>query len=278
MAEPASAADQPREGFVQSGDLRLHYYDWGGPGRPLVLLHGVLAHGYVWHALAPQLRPRYRPIALDQRGHGDSDHAPGRYDPAGLVADLEALADQLGLDRLALIGFSLGGRIAYLFAASHPERVERLAIVDIGPRIGSEFPFPERGAPEPESWASADEATDFQLAGHPYPPPRDYLRAVNARGLRPRPDGRLVWKWDRALLDRPRVAEDPDQWEALTRLRCPTLIVRGAESFILSDQTARRMAELIPGARYVVIPRARHAVHEENAAGFARAIREFFAL
>jgi pimeloyl-ACP methyl ester carboxylesterase len=276
MNEQEGGTARPQEGFVQRDDVRLHYYDWGGAGTPLVLLHGFLAHGYVWHALAPKLRPRYRPIAPDQRGHGDSSHAPGRYRTDDLVADLAALVDQLGLGRCALLGFSLGGAVAARYAAQRPEQVERLAIVDIGPRIGSERPFPAGGPPEPASWSSVDEATDFQLAGHPYPPDRAYLRAVNERGLRRREDGRFVWKWDPALLEREWPLEDPAFWAALRAIRCPVLVVRGAESFVLSDRTAREMVGRLPDARSVVVPRARHAVHEENPAAFEQAVREFF--
>ncbi|MEV5085407.1 alpha/beta hydrolase [Streptomyces sp. NPDC056159] len=103
----------------------LSYVDFGGPGRPLLALHGHMSEGMSYADLAARLAPDWRVIAPDQRGHGDSDRAAD-YSREGYLADLEALMDHLGLDRAALLGHSLGAINAYQFAARHPERVTAL--------------------------------------------------------------------------------------------------------------------------------------------------------
>ncbi|MBV6697613.1 alpha/beta hydrolase [Kitasatospora aureofaciens] len=120
---------------------RLSYLDFGGTGRPLVALHGHLGEGAMFAQLAASLGGEWRVIALDQRGHGDSDRA-GDYSREGYLADVLALLDHLGLDRVVLLGHSLGGINAYQFAARHPERVGALVNVDAPVVFGLEGPNP----------------------------------------------------------------------------------------------------------------------------------------
>jgi esterase len=118
---------------------RFHYVEWGQPAGPaVVVLHGVTGHARTWDDEARLLGARYRVLALDQRGHGDTDPAAdGDYSDAALLADLVAFVDTLALPRLSLVALSLGGRVAINFAGSHPGRVERLVVVDIGPEIAA---------------------------------------------------------------------------------------------------------------------------------------------
>src|SRR5205809_731761 len=116
---------------------RYHFLDWGAPTAPaVVLLHGITGHARTWDDEARALAARYRVLALDQRGHGDSDPAPdGDYTVTTMAADLAAFADALRLRHFSVVGLSMGGRVAIAFAGSQPERVERLIVVDIGPDI-----------------------------------------------------------------------------------------------------------------------------------------------
>src|SRR6185295_3381353 len=125
------------ERTVRVNGLTLHYLDWGlADGRPVVLLHGITGHARVWDHLAERLVPGRRVLALDQRGHGDSDPAPDDDYRVGTMADdVAAFAGSLQLDRFALLGHSMGGRIAIKFAADHSAQLERLVIIDIGPDI-----------------------------------------------------------------------------------------------------------------------------------------------
>src|SRR5262245_51946695 len=118
---------------------RFHLTEWGPAHAPAVLfLHGVTGHARTWDQEAAALASRYHVFALDQRGHGDSDPPlDGDYSLTALAGDIAAVVDALALARVSIVGLSLGGRAAIVHAARHPERVERLMVVDIGPDIAA---------------------------------------------------------------------------------------------------------------------------------------------
>src|SRR5437660_12709589 len=155
----------PRDHTVALHGLRFHYTEHGEREAPVVvMLHGVTGHARTWDEEAAALASRYRVLALDQRGHGDSDPAPhADYTVAALSADLTAFADSLRIARASIVGLSMGGRVAIAFAGQAPQRVERLVVVDIGPDI-SEAGLVRVGtlmAKSPELFTSVDHALAF---------------------------------------------------------------------------------------------------------------------
>jgi pimeloyl-ACP methyl ester carboxylesterase len=112
--------------------LQFHYREYGGQGRPVVLLHGVASSSRIWLLVGPRLGERYRVFALDQRGHGESAKPDSGYDFASVVADAAAFIDSLGLDRPVVAGHSWGGNVAVELAATHPDAVAGLILVDGG--------------------------------------------------------------------------------------------------------------------------------------------------
>ena len=122
---------------ITLNDLRLNYREWPNEGaQPLVLLHGFTGHARSWDSFAEAMQPGYRVLALDQRGHGESEWATD-YAPERNVDDLNAFVRALGLQQFALLGLSMGGRNVMTYAPLHPEEVERLVIVDIGPEVAT---------------------------------------------------------------------------------------------------------------------------------------------
>ncbi len=122
----------PSENWVDIGDLKVRYLDWGGDGVPLLALHGLASTAHWYDIVAPLLRDRYRIIAPDQRGHGQTTSAPSGYDWQTLSEDLTGLLDHVGLDQVAVMGHSWGGNVATNFAANFPSRVTRLIMIDGG--------------------------------------------------------------------------------------------------------------------------------------------------
>jgi 3-oxoadipate enol-lactonase len=119
-------------GMTQAGGVRLAYRAWGAPGGPpLVLLHGLGEGSADWDGVAPAFARHWRVYALDLRGHGRSDW-PGAYSVELMRADVLGFLDALGLDRVDLIGHSMGGLVACLLAQESPERVRALILEDIG--------------------------------------------------------------------------------------------------------------------------------------------------
>ncbi|HLH23552.1 MAG TPA: alpha/beta hydrolase [Chloroflexota bacterium] len=264
-----------RRGHTLLKGLRLHHLEWGGPDwPPLVLLHGIRAHAYIWSRAAPYLAPPYRLLAPDFRGHGDSDWSDDGYGTPHYVADFAAWVDAQRLERFPLVGHSAGGRVAVSYAATRPERVERLVVVDMGPDVGPTQPFDPVLAARPQRTFD-DLHHAIRVLRERYPTiDAAYLRRLARWSVRPGPDGRLTWKWDKRVRGQMRPA---DEFRAdLRALRCPTLIVRGGEAAALSAASAAEMQALIPGESHVVVvPRTSHVLAEERPATFAAVVREF---
>ncbi|HET7340882.1 MAG TPA: alpha/beta fold hydrolase [Methylomirabilota bacterium] len=260
---------------------RFHYTEWGAPGAPpLILLHGITGHARTWDEEARLLSARFRALVLDQRGHGDSDPAPDAdYSDAALLGDLEAFVDALGLTPVSLVALSLGGRVAINYAGHHPDRVERLVVVDIGPEIApaGRARVGQMMALAPERFETLEDVIAWQRAANPLYA-EAMLRQRAQHAVRPLPGGGLTWKYDRALREairQGRLRTPADLWPQWRAIRCPTLLVRGAASDVLSDETAKRMIDEQPGARLAVVPQAGHTVPGDQPAVFQALLREF---
>jgi pimeloyl-ACP methyl ester carboxylesterase len=287
---------EPRARFVPGADgLPIQVLEWSDEGVPLVLLHGFGNEAHIWDDFAPVVAPYYRVLALDLRGHGDSGHDPERrYDYDYHVRDLERLTEALGIERLVLVGHSFGGRVAALFAGAHPERIAGLVLVDSGPELDARGTLRIRLDMEKAAGAGGEAAPIASVAEYErmltlaYPAARPHAIARMARhGLRPRPGGGFERKTDplfhaSARRMTPAEAEERERrtaralWDALARIPCPTLVVRGAASDVLSPDVADRMAEdVLAQGRLAVVPRASHSVMTDNPEGFADAVAGF---
>ena len=271
----------PQDHSKVVGGLTFHYVTWGPESAPpLVLLHGLTSHARSWDALGLALSGNRRVIALDQRGHGDSDRAPdGDYSVATMAGDVAGFVDAIGLGRFELLGLSMGGRVGIAYAGGHVARIERLCIVDIGPEI--HLPGMERirqmMAGSPERIGSEEEAVELARRANPRAPEAGVRERVR-HAIRSLPDGGLEWKYDKALRDMMRHGgrrETIDLWEPLRRITAPTLLVRGADSDVLSAEVAKRMLDALPDGRLVEIPGAGHPVPMDQPEAFARAVRAF---
>jgi pimeloyl-ACP methyl ester carboxylesterase len=265
---------------VKVNGVTLHYLDWGAADKPpVVLLHGITGHARVWDHLAARLQPEHRVLALDQRGHGDSDPAPDHDYGVGTMADdVAAFVGSLRIERFALVGHSMGGRIAIKYAADHVAHLDRLVIIDIGPEINLAGlqRVREMMAHSPERIESEEWAVEYIRRANPLQD-IDLLRARVRHGLKRLPDGQLTWKYAKGLRDMMREGrrDAVDLWEPLPRISCPTLIVRGAESDILSAEVAKKMADRLPDGRLVEIEGAGHTVPADRPDEFVGQIRAF---
>lgn len=118
--------------FVELRGMIFHYRDWRGHGKPMVLLHGLASQSHMYDLVAPRLAQNYRVVALDQRGHGESAKPAAGYDFESVMADLLAFLDALKFKRAIIVGHSWGGNVALQFAATYPERVAALVLIDGG--------------------------------------------------------------------------------------------------------------------------------------------------
>jgi pimeloyl-ACP methyl ester carboxylesterase len=263
---------------VKLGGLNFHYRDWEHDGaQVLLLLHGFSSHARSWDTFALAMQDGYRVLALDQRGHGETDWATD-YAPERMVEDINAFVGALALKQFALLGLSMGGRVAYHYTALYPVEVERLVIVDIGPEIvpmGSERI--RMATQASDVFDDPERAIRASRMGNPRASEAE-LRHRVLNNLKQRPDGRWTWRWDAALRSPDRPLSRPDTeagWAALRQITCPTLIVRGADSDILSREIANRMLRAIQDVRLVEVPNSGHSVPLDNPAGFLSSVRAF---
>ena len=258
---------QPTSKFVTVNGLNVHYLEWGKAEMPAVVcVHGYTSSAQAFNALARHLQDRFHVIAMDVRGHGESSWSPtGAYEYVDQASDLAAFVDRLELSRFALIGTSMGGIIAMTYAADHADRLNALVINDIGPdaEAGSNRITGLVGA-RPESFATLDAAMAYRreispiTAGRPIEDQEELARGV----LREDASGQWVWKMDPAYIEQ-RVRRGapvrPVLWPALSKLQCPTLVIWGTDSDVLSEAQARRMAETLPNGELVPVSGVGHA-------------------
>ncbi|HEV2335702.1 MAG TPA: alpha/beta hydrolase [Stellaceae bacterium] len=262
---------QPVAKHLTVNGLALHYLDWSAAGAPPDALPVVCVHGYTssaqaFSAMARRLCDRARIIAVDVRGHGESQWSgEGAYRYADQAGDLAAFVDRLGLDRFILVGTSMGGRIAMAYAVRHPRRLLALALNDIGPdaELGSSRITTMVGN-RPDSFPNLEAALEYRRQTSPITAarPLEDQRETALGVLRERPDGSWGWKMDPAYIEQrlTRAAQPPPvSWTALATLPCPTQIIWGTDSDVLSETQARRMVETLPKGELVTVHGVGHA-------------------
>ena len=268
------ATPQPPESrWVQAHGLRLHYLDWGGAGRPpLLLLHGLQDCAGLWGTFAEAVRDRYHVLALDQRGHGDSPWA-GSYRLSDYVREVGDVIEALDLRDLVLIGHSAGSKNAFIHVAEHPDRVSKLVITDMDPDAHNpgSVAMISRYKTESDDYPNIDAVIERLRTRQPGST-SDVLRANAVALTKPLPGGGLTWKRDRSVVAQ---YDRPDAWEHLPRISVPTLIVRGAESTLLTAPVARRMQQAIPDSRLVELDGGGHWAHLESPDAYERAVLDF---
>ena len=267
MAEPAYS-----EGEWTSADgLTLRYRDY--PGRadrpPLLCIPGLTRNCRDFEPLAERFAGDWRVIAIDLRGRGQSDYArdAASYMPLQYVADVAALLDQAGLERVVAIGTSLGGVVTMLLAMTAPERIAAAVLNDIGPEVEATGlarirDYVGQGRSYP-TWMHAARGLKEQ-GGVAYPDfaISDWLRLAK-RLMVVGPGGRIAFDYDMKIAEPFNRAEGTapvDMWPAFRALADrPVLAVRGALSDILSAATLKRMGRELKGLKAVTVPRVGHA-------------------
>lgn len=263
-------------------DLKLHYQEWGNASAPAILMvHGFGVSGHMFDEFAERMQDRYRLIALDQRGHGDSDWSPeGDYSREAFVADLEGFCDVLGLHQFVLVGHSMGGLNAVSFTVKHPERVRALVLVDVGPEAAKE------GVDNIVRFTRGPDELEFEEfveMAHRFNQRRtiENIRERMRHRLRPTESGKWTWKFDKRFREGKEELKvgsslsNDEMWRLYRSITVPTLLVRGGESDVLTQDIAERAAREMQRARLVVVPGAGHSVPGDNPDDFTAAVTEF---
>ena len=281
---------QPEDKALKVNGLNVHYLDWGGEHLPAILfLHGGSLNAHTWDTVCDLLRDRYHCIAVDLRGHGDTDWAPdGDYSQDTMRRDVEGVVQALGLENFLLVGMSLGGGVALNYAGLHSKDLVGLVIVDTGPRSlrRSDAERPNRNAIQ--DFVSLppvlDTFEDFVERAVQFNPlrSREGLRRSLTWALRQLSDGRWTWKWDPDMHKRLRAGPDAEarRLQAVAAVRsvvCPTLVVRGSESPVFFPEDAEDIVADLPNGRWVQVEGAGHTVQGDRPHALTAFMEEFLA-
>ena len=272
----------PQDKHVQGNGLRIHYLDWGTNGkRPILFVHGGGLTAHAWDMVCLDLRADYHCLAMDMRGHGDSEWSPNAdYSYESQAGDVEGVVDGLGLKDFILVGHSMGGLNTLIYSSKHSEKIACYVLIECGPdaNMGSaegQFDF-YRATTE---FDSVDDFVQRVVAYRPHSDPK-MVRLNLMHNLRKLPSGKWTWKYD------PR--RHPDYsverltnlnrglWKYVPSVTCRTLVVRGGKSQFFLPKHAEDLAGRLPSARWTTVENAAHNVQSANPKGLLREMRSFF--
>lgn len=277
---PFSRRILPEPRFIQGNEICFNYLNWGDDNAPpMLLLHGRSQTAHSWDFVGLSFASEYRIIALDQRGHGDTTWSTtGDYSLEAFQRDLEDVTSKLNLKKVILVGLSMGGRNAWMFASRHPEIVKSLIIFDSGPevmktgvkRIRQFIDLPDQ-VPTYE---------EFVQRVHDFNPRRDIeqIRGSLQHNIRETDEGTWTWKYDKVFRQGESSLDgwsEHSLWKALPQIECPSLIIRGGRSDILSEEVTQKMVDMIPNCEAITIEGAGHLVPGDKPVESIHAIREF---
>jgi pimeloyl-ACP methyl ester carboxylesterase len=248
-----------RQSFEHNG-LKFSYLDSGSNGLPVIALHAHWMEGATYTQLAKALSPTWRVVALDQRGHGYSDHAP-TYTRGDYLNDLQGLYAHLGIKRAVLVGNSLGGVNAYQFAAHSPEKVRGFVVEDVGTEIHEDLSFTLKWRGTFKTRKELEERIGERLV--------PYL----LDSFRQTPEGwRLAFDVDEMIISQNNL--NGNHWGDWLSSTCPALLVRGSESRISKTEHFEEMAARRPNTQLKIF-KASHVVHQDMPEEFAKVVRVF---
>ena len=259
--------------WTSDDGLTLHYRNYPGPegaGKlPVLCMHGLTRNARDFASLAEDLAVTRRVIVTEMRGRGMSDYAKDSdsYSPVTYVADVEKLLAEQGIDRFIAIGTSMGGLMTMLMAPAKPGRIAAVVMNDIGPElnpagIGRISGYVGQGRSYP-TWVHAARGL-AEAHGAAFPDfDLDQWLEMAKRTMVVTQNGRISFDYDMAIAEpfaRPGNAAPPNLWPAFDALKgVPMLLVRGALSDLLSEETVKQMGTRNPAMRAITVPRVGHA-------------------
>ena len=276
--EHSSAIPQPApytDHYVEARGLKFHYLDYGTRGRPVMLcIHGSAAHAHWFDFVASGFTPDYHVLALDLRGHGESEAAdPPEYHYNDYAEDLNAIVEALDLRDFALIGHSMGGAVTLFYLAHHPTRASKYVLIDTAVNLSAARISEMRdiGSRPGRNFSSREEVVDrYRLRpGHSLAVP-EVVRYIAGHSVKQNPDGTWRYKFDRNVY----ATREPYDGSVLwPNVKIPTLLVRGDRSKRLTDEVVENVRKGAPQAELVEVSRSDHHVTLDNPQGFVDAVK-----
>ncbi len=240
-------------------------YDICGDGNWSTLVHGAGDNGGIWYNQLPALSGKYKTLTLDMRGHGASGVPDGPYDIDAYLSDLDALLIALKIDKTALLGHSLGGRVALAYTVRYPQRISALILSNTpvamrdkgaaGQREGGQRPGPK---PVTDMAAAIDRRISVFFSEGFAAANKDVMERYRQIDMSSSPEGytKVTQSMRQAIAQQP----SPDE---LASISCPTLIITGSADKVAGPQSAQHLAEAIPNTKLEVLPTGHYPALEK---------------
>lgn len=260
---------------MRAGDTVIHYLQWGNHPDTIIALHGVSSLAHAWKVIGEDLSNKYRFIAIDQRGHGDSSKPEDGYTVQDYSKDIKRFVNALSIEKFIVIGHSMGGRNAIVFAAEHPKRVSKLIIEDFGYAIPKTvYDIVENLVLDnPEKFVSEEEAyKHLRKRSRFYTDSAVWNRVSNAFF---KTENGLRWKYNRNAIIKTLKNLYIDLSPYLKAIKCPTLFIRGVESTIFTKEAALQTLGLNSNFQLEEVSDSTHFIQDENPEEFLQKIRKF---
>jgi pimeloyl-ACP methyl ester carboxylesterase len=274
IPEPASCTSK----FIEAGNLKLHYLDYGTEGcTPMLCVHGGAAHAHWFDFVAPGFASDHHVRALDLRGHGDSAWAdPPAYSYSQYASELADVVEKLDLRDFVLVGHSMGGLVSLVYAAEYPGRVSSLVIVDSRMHMSKESiaRLRDMGTRPSRNYATNEELIAryrLEPAGTMIAAP-EVVRHVARYSGRKFPDGSWRHKFDRSLYA---IFERLDAMPCWSDIKIPALLVKGEHSDRIDAEGLSQIRARSPQVESVEVPNSDHHIMLDNPPGFVEAVRAF---
>lgn len=254
--------------------MKLHFREMG-TGSPLIVLHGLFGLSDNWQTLAKYLSQNYKVYLVDLRNHGRSPHSP-EFNHSLMAQDLLELIDDQQVQQPAIMGHSLGGKVAMHFALQHPEKVSRLIVVDIAPKS---YPVHHQdiiAALKSVNLATAKTRGEIDDTLARYIPEED-VRLFLSKNLYRQENNTFAWRMNLPVIEA-QIEEVGKETVADTPFLKPTLFIKGEKSgYIKPEKDTALIQTLFPAARIEIIKSAGHWVHAEAPEQFYRLVVDFLA-
>lgn len=265
--------------YVEAGKLRLHYIDYGTAGRPAMLcIHGGAAHGHWFDYVAAGFTPDYHVLAMDQRGHGDSEWVENPdYSYYDYASDIDKVAAKLDLRDFVLVGHSMGGMVSLIYAATFPGRMKKLVIIDTSVKLSEERLTAMRdvGNRGGSSYATREDLiARYKLRPGNSLAPQEVVRYIAGFSARQFPDGSWRHKFDRRVYATRESLDGMPFWD---RVKVPALLVKGGNSARITPEIFAQVKARAPQVELVEIPNSDHHVTLDNPSDFVKAVKPFLA-
>ena len=259
---------EPESRTVRVWDINMHYVDWGGDGPPVLCVHGLTCNCRWWDSLAEELHPRYRVLAVDLRGRGDSDRPDTGYGPQGHARDLDAFMGALGLKQAAYAGHSMGANTGLYFAANYPHRVSKLILVDGGAAETPKYAFDSLKSTLQRldmKWPSVEAYLDYLRPAAFLKDWNEYIETAYRFDAKQDSEGNVSSKAAKHGVEADiKAGPEMNRRSCYPRIACPTLILRAEygilteTDWVLSPEATQEMLRAIPNAELVEIKGTNH--------------------